>query len=170
MRVKKVVTLCNFFAVIACKKKNLTIFCTRVYHKNKLAWLDDFCVLAFTAKKGLHDSCAKKIERLDHKRKEKNCTILPEKKSTCMSPIRPFVGLFLFVPNASKRGTKSEKVHNWVHWLHNPAIWGSPTLHSGGQNQKGPTSGQIGYIAGGPQHFTAGDKIRKGPQVGGLAT
>ena len=51
------------------------------------------------------------------------------------------------VPNASKRGTKSEVAHKWADWLHNPCrLGGSPTLQSGGQNQKWPTSGQIGYI------------------------
>ena len=49
---------------------------------------------------------------------------------------------------------------------------GSPTLQSGGQNQKWPTNGRFGYITiavWGLQHFRAGDKIRSGPQVGSLA-
>ena len=40
----------------------------------------------------------------------------------------------------------SEVAHKWADWLHNPCRLGSPTLQSGGQNQKWPTSGQIGYI------------------------
>ena len=79
---------------------------------------------------------------------------------------------------------------------------GAPPLQSGGQNQKRPTSGQIGYLTpavlgsptaaergaksevahkwanwlphpsriGEPHRFTAGGKIRSGPQVGKLAT
>ena len=51
---------------------------------------------------------------------------------------------------------------------------GSPLLHSGGQNQKWPTSGQSGYIIpcrlGDPRRFRAGGKIRSGPQVGKVAT
>ena len=79
---------------------------------------------------------------------------------------------------------------------------GSPPLHSGGQNQKWPTSRQNGYVTpavsgiptasqrgaksevahlwakwlrhpcrlGDPHRFTAGGKIRSGPQVGKMAT
>ena len=51
---------------------------------------------------------------------------------------------------------------------------GSPPLQSGGQNQKWPTSGQIGYLTpcriGEPHRFKAGGKIRSGPQVGEVAT
>ena len=51
---------------------------------------------------------------------------------------------------------------------------GSPTLESTGQNQQWPANGRIGYITpavwGAPQRFKAGDKIRSGPQVDGLAT
>ena len=43
------------------------------------------------------------------------------------------------VPNASKRGTKSEVAHKWANWLHKPCR------------------------LGGPQRFKAGDKIRSGP-------
>ena len=45
---------------------------------------------------------------------------------------------------------------------------GSPTLRNGGQGQKWPTNGRMGYITPvclsvwGPQHFTPGDKIRSG--------
>ena len=47
-------------------------------------------------------------------------------------------------------------------------------LHSGGQNQRWPTSGPGGYITlavwGDPRCCRAGDKIRSGPQVGRVAT
>ena len=59
------------------------------------------------------------------------------------------------VPNASKRGTKSEVAHKWADWLCHPRRLGwSPMLWSGGQNQKWPTSGRINYVTpavwGGP--------------------
>ena len=76
---------------------------------------------------------------------------------------------------ASERGTKSEVAHKWANWLPHPCrigdprrcraggkirsgpqvgklatsplpYRGSPPLQSGGQNQKSPTSGQIGYL------------------------
>ena len=51
---------------------------------------------------------------------------------------------------------------------------GSPPLHSGGQNQKWPTSGQSGYftpaVSGIPTASERGGKIRSGPQVGKMAT
>ena len=51
---------------------------------------------------------------------------------------------------------------------------GSPPLQSGGESQKWPTSGQSGYltpaVSGDPHRFTAGGKIRSGPQVGKMAT
>ena len=79
------------------------------------------------------------------------------------------------IPNASERGAKSEVAHKWANWLaHHCRIGephrcraggkirsgpqvgklatsplpyrGSPPLQSGGQNQKWPTSGQIGYL------------------------
>ena len=50
------------------------------------------------------------------------------------------------VPNASHRGTKSESTHNWAHWRRNRCR------------------------VEGPQRFTKGNRIRSGPQVGGLAT
>ena len=50
----------------------------------------------------------------------------------------------------------------------------SPALRSGWQNQNWPTSGQGGYIRpaalGVPYRFTAGGRIRSGPQVGKVAT
>ena len=79
------------------------------------------------------------------------------------------------IPNASKRGLKTEVAHKWAMWLHHPCRLGeppcfraggkirsgpqvgkvatsplpprgSPALHSGQQNQKWPVHGQGGYI------------------------
>ena len=78
-------------------------------------------------------------------------------------------------PTALERGTKSEVAHKWANWLPHPCrigephrlraggkirsgpqvgklatsplpYQGAPTPQSGGQNQKWPTSGQIGYL------------------------
>ena len=106
-------------------------------------------------------------------------------------------------PTASERGAKSEVAHKWANWLPHPCrigephrftavgnirsgplvgklatsplpYRGAPPLQSGGQNQKWPTCGQIGYltpaVTGSPYRFRAGGKIRSGPQVGKLAT
>ena len=48
------------------------------------------------------------------------------------------------IPTASEEGAKSEVDHNWANWLPHPSYRGAPPLQSGGQNQKWPTSGQIG--------------------------
>ena len=124
------------------------------------------------------------------------------------------------IPTAAERGAKSEVAHKWANWLPHPCrigdphrfraggkirsgpqvgematsplpYRGSPPLQSGGQNQKWPTSGQIGYltpaVSGSPTasergaksevahkwakwRFKAGGKIRSGPQVGEMAT
>ena len=79
------------------------------------------------------------------------------------------------IPTAAERGAKSEVAHKWANWLPHPCrigephrcraggkirsgpqvgklatsplpYRGSPPLQSGGQNQKWPTSGQIGYL------------------------
>ena len=50
------------------------------------------------------------------------------------------------IPYASQRGTKSQVTHKRVEWLHNPCPLGDPLC------------------------FRAGDKIRSGPQVSGVAT
>ena len=134
-------------------------------------------------------------------------------------------------PTAAERGAESRVAHKWANWLPHPCrigephrcraggkitsgpqvgklatsplpYRGAPPLQSGGQNQKWPTSGQIGYLTpavsgsptaaergaksevahkwanwlphpcriGEPHRFRAGGKIRKGPQVGKLAT
>ena len=78
-------------------------------------------------------------------------------------------------PTAAERGAKSEVAHKWANWLPHPCrigephhcraggkirsgpqvgklatsplpYRGAPPLHSGGQNQKWPTSGQSGYL------------------------
>ena len=106
-------------------------------------------------------------------------------------------------PTASERGAKSEVAHKWANWLPHPCrigephrlrvgskirsgpqvgklatsplpYRGAPPPQSGEQNQKWPTSGQIGYltpaVSGEPHRLRAGGKIRSGPQVGKLAT
>ena len=50
------------------------------------------------------------------------------------------------VPTASERGAESDVAQNWARWLHNPCR------------------------LGGPYRFTAGGRIRCGPQVGKMAT
>ena len=51
------------------------------------------------------------------------------------------------VRNASERGIKSGVAHKCVDWPHDPCcLWGSPPLHSGGQNQKLSTTAGIGHI------------------------
>ena len=79
------------------------------------------------------------------------------------------------IPTAAERGAESEVAHKWANWLRHPCrigephrcraggkirsgpqvgkvatsplpYRGSPPLQSGGQNQKWPTSGQIGYL------------------------
>ena len=106
-------------------------------------------------------------------------------------------------PTAAERGAKSEVAHKWANWLPHPCrigephrcraggrirsgpqvgklatsplpYRGAPPLQSGGQNQKWPTSGQIGYltpaVSGSPTTAERGGRIRSGPQVGKLAT
>ena len=106
-------------------------------------------------------------------------------------------------PPLQSGGIKSEVAHKWAKWLphlrrigdphgcraggkirNGPQLgklatsplpyWGSPPLQSGGQNQKWPTSGQIGYLTPAvlriPTASERGDKIRSGPQAGKLAT
>ena len=88
------------------------------------------------------------------------------------------------IPTASERGAKSEVAHKWAKWLPHPChigdphrfraggkirsgpqvdkvatsplpYRGSPPLHSGGQNQKWPTSGQSGYLTPAVSGFSA---------------
>ena len=106
-------------------------------------------------------------------------------------------------PTAAERGANSEVAHKWAKRRPHPLPYrGAPPLQSGGQNQKWPTSGQIGYLTpavsgsptasqrgaksqvahnranwlphpcriGEPHRFRARGKIRSGPQVGEKAT
>ena len=50
------------------------------------------------------------------------------------------------IPTAAERGAKSEVAHKWANWLPHPCRVGDPQRKSRGQNQKWPTSGQIGYL------------------------
>ena len=129
------------------------------------------------------------------------------------------------IPTASEWGAKSEVAHKWAKWLRHPCRIGDPRrfraagkIRGGPQLgklapsplpyrpspplQKWPTSGQSGYLTpavlgiptaaergaksevahewanwlphpcriGDPDRFTAGGKIRSGPQVGEMAT
>ena len=72
-------------------------------------------------------------------------------------------------------GTKLEVAHLWAKWLPHPCRLGDPHhFRAGGQNQKGPTCGQGGYltpaVSGIPNASERGDKIRSGPLVGKVAT
>ena len=94
----------------------------------------------------------------------------PQVGKVATSPL-PYRG----APPPPERGAKSEVAHKWANWLPHPCRIGEPHRHqSGGQNQKWPTSGQIGYltraVSGSPTATRAGGKIRSGPQVGKLAT
>ena len=106
-------------------------------------------------------------------------------------------------PTAAERGANSEVAHKWAKWLPHPCrigepylfraggkirsgpqggkvatsplpYRGAPPLQSGGQNQKWPTSGQIGYltpaVSGSPTAAERGGTFRSGPQVGKVAT
>ena len=78
-------------------------------------------------------------------------------------------------PTATERGAKSEVAHKWAKWLPHPCRIGDPhRLRAGGQNQKWPTCGQNGYVtlavSGIPTASERGDKIRRGPLVGKMAT
>ena len=103
------------------------------------------------------------------------------------------------IPTASERGAKSEVAHKWANWLPHPCrigephrfraggkirsgpqvgklatsplpYRGAPPLQSGGQNQKWPTSGQIGYltpaVSGSPTASERGAKSEVVPQRG----
>ena len=52
------------------------------------------------------------------------------------------------VPKPSHRGTKSTVAHKWAGGLHNLRLHrASPTLETGGYNEKWPRLGPGGYIA-----------------------
>ena len=78
------------------------------------------------------------------------------------------------IPTASERGAKSEVAHNWAKWLLTPAVSGIPAA-----SERGATSEVAHKWAnwlphpcriGDPCRFSAGGKIRSGPQVGKVAT
>ena len=107
-------------------------------------------------------------------------------------------------PTASERGAKSEVAHKWARWLPHPCRIGEPHhCRAGGKIRSGPQVGKVaGYLSpsvsgsptaaergaksevahkwanwlphpcriGEPHRCRAGGKIRKGPQVGKLAT
>ena len=75
------------------------------------------------------------------------------------------------IPNASKRGTKSDAGPHVGGLATSPLLSrGSPTLQSGGQNQMRAHMWAVWLhhpcCLGGPQRFKAGDKIRGGPTCG----
>ena len=75
----------------------------------------------------------------------------------------------LGVPTALERGKESKVARKWARWPRKPLpSWGSPTLQSGGKNQKWPTNG-IGYVTlapvGGSKRFRVSGRIKSGPQV-----
>ena len=66
-------------------------------------------------------------------------------------------------PTASEPGAKSEVAHKWANWLTSPLPYqGAPPPQSGGQNQKWPTSGRVGYltpaVSGSPTALERGAK------------
>ena len=79
------------------------------------------------------------------------------------------------VPNASKRGTKSEVAHKWDRWLHNPCCLGGPQRFRAGRTKSEVAHKWAGWLhtpcrLGGPQRFRAGDRITNGPKMGLAAT
>ena len=53
------------------------------------------------------------------------------------------------IPTAAEQGAKSEVAHKWANWLPHPCRIGEPHRCKAAQNQKWPTSGQIGYLTPG---------------------
>ena len=77
------------------------------------------------------------------------------------------------IPTASQRGAESEVAHKWARWLPNHCRLGGPY-----RSQRGAESEVAHKWAGwlhnpcrlwDPQRFTAGGRIRSGPQVGQVA-
>ena len=50
------------------------------------------------------------------------------------------------VPDASERGTKSKVAHKWAEWLHNPCHVGGPRCFRAGDKIKSGPRGPSGYI------------------------
>ena len=78
------------------------------------------------------------------------------------------------VPNTSKWGTRTKVAHMWADWLHHPCRLGGPqSFTAGNKVESGPRVGGLGTLplpSGGPQRFGAGDGIGSGPHVCGMAT
>ena len=85
----------------------------------------------------------------------------PQVRGSATSPLRS--------RGSPNKGTKSKVAHKWAEVLHHPCVPGGPQTR--GQGQWWPTSGRKCYItpafSGVPQQ---GDKVKRGPQVGGSAT
>ena len=65
--------------------------------------------------------------------------------------------------------TKSKVPQKWAEFLHHPCVVEGPQTR--GQSQKCPTSGQNSYITPAFSRVPKqGDKVKGGPQVGGIAT
>ena len=78
-------------------------------------------------------------------------------------------------PTAAERGAKSEVVHKWAKWLPHPCRIGDPLrCRAGGKIRRGPQVGEVATSLpcriGDPVRCRAGAKIRSGPQVGKVAT
>ena len=78
------------------------------------------------------------------------------------------------IPTVSERGEKSEVAHKWEQWLRHPCRLGDPQgFGAGGEIRRGP---QLGKVATSPlpsrgsPPLQSGGKIRSGPQVGKVAT
>ena len=104
------------------------------------------------------------------------------------------------IPTAAERGAKSEVAHKWAKWLPHPFRLGDPhRFRAGGKRRSGPQVGKMATSPlpyqgspergaksevahkwakwlphpcriGDPHRFRAGGKIRRGPQVGKVAT
>ena len=79
------------------------------------------------------------------------------------------------IPTASERGAKSEVAHKWAKWLPLPfAVSGIPTASERGAKSevahKWAKWLPLPCRIGDPHRFSAGGKIRSGPQVGKMAT
>ena len=67
------------------------------------------------------------------------------------------------------KDTKSKVPHKWAELQHHPCVVGDPQTR--GQSQRCPTSGQNCYITPAFSRVPKqGDKVKGGPQVGGIAT
>ena len=79
------------------------------------------------------------------------------------------------IPNASKRGAKSEVAHLWAKWLRHPCRLGDPDrCIAGGEIRSGPLVGKVATSPlpsrGSPPLQSGGGGIKSGPLVGKVAT